>query len=132
MDIGRLIATTIIWLGCFSLVFANIMNSGSGIVTLGILFLAVIGSVPIWESKGAPPTTDTATNESFNQEKLKREDTYDQKMRLLMELMDEDERDAFKQTLKEQVINRHSRLADDLMDGELPFDAEEYDIYDRK
>lgn len=132
MDLGRVIATTIIWLGCFGLVGANILTGGSGIVTLGILFIAMLASVPIWESKESNKSTKAPADTTFHPEKLKREDSYDQKMRLLMELMDDDERAAFKQTLKEQLINHHHHLTDGMVDGELPFDADEYEFYDKQ
>jgi len=49
------------------------------------------------------------------QEKTKRH--RDDKLALLLELMDDDERAAFKETLKQQVLAGES-------DGELPYDAE--------
>jgi hypothetical protein len=48
------------------------------------------------------------------QEKAKRQS--DRKLALLLELMDEDERKAFKEALKQQVLESGS-------DGELPYDA---------
>jgi hypothetical protein len=132
VDIGRVFATAIIWIGCFGLVGANIITGGSGIVTLGILFIAMLASVPIWESKESDKSSKTPSDTTVNPEKLKREDSYDQKMRLLMELMDDDEREAFKQTLKQQVISHRNPLSDRLIDGELPFDADEYEHFTRK
>ena len=52
---------------------------------------------------------------SPGQEKAKRQP--DHKLTLLLELMDEDERVAFKEALKQQVLGRGS-------DGELPYGAE--------
>lgn len=142
-DLEKSILTLIAWIGCFVLaIHAMNMDSQIGVI------LAFIGAFAfpmlLWwneeqisEFFGDSSSYDEDGNEkpsaSNLPDKLKREDSYDQKMRLLMELMDDDERDAFKQTLKEQVINRHSRLSDDLVDGELPFDAESYeDLYDKR
>jgi hypothetical protein len=61
--------------------------------------------------------------------KRKRKDTatatdpLDDKVHLLMDIMEEDERAAFKQALQERILDRVGRLEDD---GELPY-AFEYD-----
>jgi hypothetical protein len=137
-DLEKSILTLIAWIGCFVLAIHAMntdMNLGVILAFAGAFGLPMllwwdeetIGEFFMGDSSDEEQPVSSSTND-----KLKREDTYDQKMRLLMELMDEDERQAFKQTLKEQIINRNSRLADDWVDGELPFDAEEYEIYDRK
>jgi hypothetical protein len=51
---------------------------------------------------------------SSGQEKAKRQS--DRKLALLLELMDEDERRAFKEALKQRILEGES-------DGELPYDA---------
>lgn len=76
------------------------------------LVVAMFGTVAIWEAskdmdKPAP------------QEKNKRQQL--DKLGLLMELMDEDERYAFKEVLKRQVL-AEAAYADD---GEIPLDVEE-------
>lgn len=48
------------------------------------------------------------------------------KVRLLMDMMDEDEREAFKQAMKDRLLGASDRLRDD---GELPADADMLDTY---
>jgi hypothetical protein len=141
-DLEKSILTLIAWIGCFVLAI-HAMNTD---MTIGII-LAFAGAfgfpMLLWGDEeqiseffmgdsSADDDEKQATSASQTSDKLKRKDSYDQKMRLLMELMDDDEREAFKQTLKDQVINRYNHLADGLVDGELPFDAEEFDLYNRK
>lgn len=132
MDVGRVIVTAIIWVSCLAVVLTNIIMNGSMILTMFSLFMAVIGMIPIWEQKTSSSSGRFGNQYDNYPTKAKNESTYEQKMRLLMELMDEDERQAFKDRLKAQITQTQNRLSDGLMDGELPFDAEEYEIYDRK
>lgn len=127
-DFEKYLLTLIAWVGCFVLAIHAMNND----ITIGVI-LAFLGAFAfpmlLWWSEDE--VGEFARDEGATTHKPKREDTYHQKMQLLMELMDEDERAAFKQLLKEQIINNH-HLADGLVDGELPFDADEYDLYDQK
>lgn len=136
-DLEKSFLTLIAWIGCFVLAIHG-MNTD---MTIGVIFafLSAFGFTMIlwWNDEQISEFFGDGSHKSETSDevltyKAKREDSYDSKMRLLMELMDDDEREAFKQTLKDQIINRHTRLDDGLVDGELPFDAEEYDLFTRK
>lgn len=67
--------------------------------------------------------------------KRKNSSAEDQRLNTLLALMDEDERKAFKEALKDQYLSKQTKRKNQLIDGELPFDAEEYDddlIYNQR
>lgn len=131
MDLGRVIITSIIWIGCLSIAITTLITGSNMIGVIFPLLMAVGGTATIWGSASSKSERRQALtrDQQDNFYKAKREDAYEQKMRLLMEMMDDDEREAFKQALKRQLLNQDSKRGH-LVDGELPFDADEYDYFE--
>ena len=83
-----------------------------GVGVLMSVFVAGIIAGVIWATRDNQPT----------QEKAKR--SSEDKLALLMDLMDDEERQAFKETLKRQYAN-----PDFSNDGEIPYGLYEDDVY---
>ena len=93
------------------------------VLALGPLVIALFGTFIIWV---LPDLVRNEHNENIakltNKEhsKNKRQSSGSDKLSLLMELMDEDERQAFKETLKQRILD-DTRLD---ADGELSYGAD--------
>lgn len=83
-------------------------------LTLVPIILAMAGTAVIW----APETKTEPKRVDVQPEKAKRQ-TGDDRVRMLLELMDTHEREAFKQQLKRQLLNDDG-YNDMGSDGELP------------
>jgi len=103
-------------LGVISLM--TILEAGAGF-SLGEIILAI---APMGLALGTIKTLWVESRSSSDEgqyEKAKRNSSHSN-FDLLMEMMDEEEREAFKETLKRRVLNQMSSS----MDGELPADSE--------
>lgn len=115
-DTARIGLTAFIWAVVGAVLMTAVTMAGD--VTSGVVILSAIGFVfasqttkSIWRDE-----TETATR-AEPIAKRKRGAPNDSTA-LLLELMDDDERQAFKEALAERMLNRVDRLSDD--DGELP------------
>ena len=121
----KTIVTSFMWLilGVIS-ILGIVFSDGPGgydptWIVIMPMILAFAGTFSIWV---LPGLAGVEQNESVNEqhiEKAKRQ-AGTSKLDLLLEMMDDDEREAFKQTLKRQVLS-DMRLGED---GELPRQAE--------
>jgi hypothetical protein len=128
MDIGRVIVTSVIWVGCLSVALATVMTGANMIGLIFPMIMAMGGTAVLWGSD-SPASRRREARRFGNQYddypiKAKNESTYEQKMRLLMDMMDEDERQDFKNSLKRQMLNQ-DRAQKNLVDGEMPFDMDD-------
>lgn len=130
-DLGRLIISIVIWVGCVGIAVTTLITNNSIIGVIFPLIMAVAGTVALWggDNSAKHPTQRRFGPPSHINTKLKRESSYEEKMRLLMEMMDEDERQEFKQMLKRQVLNQNTPHSN-LVDGEMPFDMDLDDIFE--
>lgn len=122
-DLTKLIVSTVMWIAVslisiMSIIFGNNMSGGD--VTMAViapLVVGLLGTFFIWVApelnKADVEKHKARQRDRYADEKPKRMS----KMDMLMEMMDEDERRAFKETLKRQMLNN-------LSDGELNYDAE--------
>lgn len=154
-NLGRVITTMFIGGGSFIIIIMVLMLSSEDdlasfsavIITLMTLVFALLTISNIWKSAGLEtPRQRRVVQVPVNldrQGKAKRAPASarppslrDEKLELLLELMDEDERRAFKRALKEEYLSGKARPAslNQLIDGELPFDADDPyfddDVYD--
>ena len=124
---GRIIATVIMWLvlGIISIVAITSVSgpwaytNGGDLVplVLGSLFFGLVGTYMIWVRPEMYKYKYARTQNGESSEKAKRQGSGNQKMALLMELMDDDEREAFKETLKRRVLDE-ARIGGD---GEITY-----------
>jgi hypothetical protein len=96
------------------------MTSGAVIITLMGLIFAYATTRNLWREE-QPQGDRLARRREVLGEKRKRGQG-DTKAEMLLALMDDDEREAFKHALQEQMLRGASRLSDDgeLMDDEVP------------
>ena len=117
---SKFIVSLVMWIGILGISLATLLNSQTieswvvAVVALGSLIAGTIGTAAIWSPQ---VLTDHAepSRQAGDFEKAKRQAGMS-KLDLLMEMMDDDEREAFKHSLKRQVLT-DMRLNDD---GELP------------
>jgi hypothetical protein len=121
------------WLagGLFLVSLANTYYIGlfELLLVLGFILLpAILASVLVWTDYEIFPfqTRPEQNTERLYQSKNKNTSPEDQRLNTLLALMDDDERDAFKQALKDQYLGTSTKRKNHLTDGELPFDAEDY------
>lgn len=144
-NLGRVITTMFIWgVSLVLSIMSFYMWDEGGLpplitMTLIMVVLALTTHATgiIWKNSGQErprqrPTVQVPANLSrTNQEKQKRGANpviRDEKLALLYELMDDDERRAFKRALQEDYLStpKRARPLSTLVDGELPFDDESY------
>ena len=114
--------TTVIWgsiIGLVAVLAPFMESSDMGPLAVAAMLAAIVAMFLIW---GLPEVTKIYTARAGLQtgvspEKNKRQSG--DKLALLMELMDEDERAAFKSTLKQRLLD-----SADYADGELPYSGE--------
>ena len=124
---AKLVVTITMWLILGFISFVAI--AGEGVfnatirgdvtaMTLGPLILAMMGTAIIW-TQHEQPAKESGQNISAAQEKAKREGSAlsMDKLAVLMELMDEEERLQFKETLKRGVLSDMGYASD----GESPY-----------
>ena len=116
MDFWKAITTLGIWLSIVAItIVLNVTGNSMGwLVSMAAMAFAFIITLQIWD-KNRTLTGNVHVAESS--EKAKRSTDPDAKMRMVLEMMDEDERYAFKQAMKERMLSG-SR------DGELNYDAD--------
>lgn len=104
------------------------------VLIFGIVILpAILATIVVWGAHDVfGLETRPAEHISATQSKRKNTSPEDQRLNTLLALMDDDERDAFKQALKDQYLPSAStaKRKNHLIDGELPFDAEDYTYED--
>ena len=98
-------------------IFNTTIRGDATAITLVPLVLAMIGTAIIWttDSEKSESSSEKVTVEAL--EKAKREGKSTDRLALLLELMDEDERSAFKESLKQGVLADMGYHGD----GESPF-----------
>lgn len=131
--LGKTVATVAIW-GALALIgmMAVIDNSSvTGMwVALGAMFTALVATFAIWViaeavKKPAPRKSSRDISDDLRAaEKAKRQPG--DRLSLLLELMDEDERQAFKETLKQRIMD-DMRFNDE---GELDYHTTLEDLLD--
>ncbi len=116
MDFWRAVTTLGIWLSIVAItIVLNVTGNSMGwLVSMAAMAFAFIITLQMWD-KNRTLTGNVHLAESA--EKAKRSSDPDAKMRMVLEMMDEDERYAFKQAMKERMLSG-SR------DGELNYDAD--------
>lgn len=126
-DRAKAIATAVIWLSLAMISLFAVANSYSmgdlAVILLGTLpvLLALLGTIIIWVV--APMVTQPRTGSI---EKAKRGSGGD-RLAILLEMLDDDEREAFKKMLKQQAMREMGSSSRISEDGELPFDADLWD-----
>lgn len=120
-DLWKMVATLGVWaiLGAIAIVAmagTQTLHDPEAVV-IGSMVMAIVATGMIWVAPEMVPSKKQDASQSQSFEKAKRGGN--DKLALLLELMDEDERQAFKESLKRRYIN------DVGVDGELP-----YDFYD--
>jgi hypothetical protein len=131
MNIGRVIISLVVWVGCLGVAITTLLTGSNIIGVIFPMIMAMGSTAVLWGQEGASRRASARQFSQFDGHplKAKNESAYERKMRLLMEMMDDDEREDFKRSLKRQLLNDYSKRGH-LIDGELPFDAEEYDYFD--
>lgn len=119
MDFWKAVATVGIWLAITGIIISLMVTGAQAgwMVSMVALFVALAATARIWS--GGETRSSGAFNAGAREslEKLKRGGgESDAKMRLLLEMMDDDERYAFKQAMKERMLRGG-------IDGELNYDA---------
>ena len=114
--VGRLLVSLVMWGGAIA-ISITALNEHSGLMALFLVAIpwvfAVGGTAIIWSSEAtghnhAPDVTQSS-------EKAKRRSRREEQMALLTDLMDDDERDDFKERLKRRILEDTNYA-----DGELP------------
>lgn len=118
---AKAIVSVFIWCVVAFIAGTGLLNSGSinGLALTVIIFIsflsAALATMALWVPQVFHESV-TVTDEV--PEKAKHVDSEEARLRMLMELMDDDEREAFKQTLKQRMLD-----ADPYADGELPLSS---------
>lgn len=121
----KLMVTAWVWvmvtvLGIVSIAIPGGMTSGAVIIVLMGLIFAYATTRNLWKTEDEQVTRRELRREVLG-EKRKR-GAGDTKAEMLLALMDDDEREAFKQALQDQMLRGAARLRDDgeLDDDEVP------------
>jgi hypothetical protein len=112
-DSNKTIVIAVMW---FSVALLELPVAGSGHFGFGFIFpllLATFLTLTVWIA----PTLSSIIESRTEKAKRSQSDS----LSALMELMDEDERQEFKQQLKQRMLDNVSRGS---VDGELPLDSE--------
>lgn len=107
-----LVATLVIWMGVSMM---NVVTASSGMTKFAALlaFLTTIALWLVWGLSGLAPKQQAA------KEKSKRNSAEDARLALLLELMDEEDRQALKQRLMDEIGGDGEVLSlSDLLDAE--------------
>ncbi len=115
-SIGRFFFLITIFTGWFLLAYGIVVPSGANLFSLSVLqVFAIMFAYLVGKSYALQMLKSPQANIAEKRKHIPTDP--DAKMRLLLEMMDEDERYAFKQAMKDQML-RSSR------DGELNYDAD--------
>lgn len=110
----RVIVTCIIWLMLGGIAIAAVLNAGINnldvpAIAIPAMVMATIATGLIWRPTGTTESSGSYRNRTFvgrGDEKAKRGDSEDDpRLALLMELMDDDELQIFKERLKHRVLD---------------------------
>ena len=132
-DIGKTLSTIAVWaaLGLIAMMAVIDNSSMTGMwVALGAMLTALAATVVIWvvaeavKKPNAPKSARQLGDDLRAAEKAKRQPG--DRLNLLLELMDDDEREAFKETLKQRIMD-DMRLNDE---GELDYHTTLEDLLD--
>lgn len=105
----RMIATITIWLFGAGISITALIQSpsgvglGTGIVVIACLIASTLATAAVWDQLNDSADSKDKTRLAST-EKAKREAGSNTKMALLMELMDDDEHEAFKDMLKQRLM----------------------------
>lgn len=103
-DKGRETATIVIWGATAFISFFALMSDGWVVsIPLGV---ALIATMVIWITSAIEKTSANQTNQKSSPERKGDSTAYT--MALLMEMMDEDEREEFKSQLKRRILSGES------------------------
>lgn len=122
-NLGKALATIVMWMISGVLSMAVIMQAngqfgdGTAIMMAIPLIIVLLGTFFMWVAPefAKNDRIEAERKHEHEREKNKRYSNEGSRMAVLMEMMDEDERQAFKQALKRKMLGE-SRLT---MDGEL-------------
>ncbi len=119
----RAVVSILIWLAATGIVITGFIMTPESAIWILIVTMIAAGTTTatMWESSKSGAGASAASEASAD--KAKRESTQTDKLALLMELMDEDERATFKKGLMDQVLRERGLSRD----GELPIDAEYFE-----
>ena len=119
---NKVVLTIGLWFSIAGISIATMVSSDAlnhaEMLVAGLVFMAFITTGFIW-------TRDATIEGDASQEKAKR--SSEDKLALLMDLMDDEERQAFKETLKRQYAN-----PDFSNDGEIPYTLYEDNYMEQK
>lgn len=117
-DLGRMGATVFIW-GMASLISLFALNTSFD-VSIGVVFIILVAmsfayasTRVIWGVASTPAASTPANADDVDKPKRA---VRDSKAEILLALMDEDERESFKEALKHKILYEGARLSDE---GEL-------------
>jgi hypothetical protein len=105
------------------------------VLVFGIVIMpALMATIIVWSGKDWLSEAPHAQYERpYMPVKRKNTSDEDQRLNTLLALMDDDERHAFKEALKDQYLGNTTKRKNQLMDGELPFDVDDYEYrYDKE
>jgi len=123
-DFWKMITTAIIWTICGGIILAmTIQGVANNVAANWVLVLpllaAVLTTLVIWAAgQGGTQSREAALRESGKAKRLNL--TRDDKMAMLMDMMDEDERAAFKAALARKLLDDDRDDNPFAEDGELP------------
>jgi len=118
-NLARMVVTTVIWIVCaLVVVMSSIFGNVSEIAVVAPLIAATIGTLVVWTA-GETSTSRQPLAARDDHEKAKRGAQGDARIHMLLELMTPEEREAFKETLKAQVMG-DLRRGMPFDDGEMP------------
>lgn len=124
-QISKMAATALIWIICGLIVIFGVVDVNSNYtdtVIVAPLIAALIGTGIIWMPDIIRASQEGASSSQTG--KSKRRPSGESRYDLLMQMMDSDEREAFKAALRQRVLDDasygRSRYGED---GELPMDA---------
>jgi hypothetical protein len=123
------VTTMGIWVLCSGISITALVTGNSGTFAILIpLVAATFSTLFLWDEGKSSDDIDIDKPQKAPLEKSKRGGNSGggDKMNLLMQLMDDDERQAFKEALKQQVLSQQGGF----LDGELPYDADVFDRYE--
>ena len=123
-DWGKVAVSIVMWiiLGFISIGSAastegsNIHDAALTIMVIAPLLIALFGTIAIWSPEVFTENKESNANNTSSSSKSKNQTS--SKVDMLMQMMDADEQEAFKDALRRQIL-QENRLSSD---GELPID----------
>jgi pyruvoyl-dependent arginine decarboxylase (PvlArgDC) len=102
-DTGRQNATIAIWIATTVISLGSLLFSNESWVVSIPLGVALVATLAIWVQDSDKKSGNHKENTTYEPEK--RSDNTAYSMALLMEMMDEDEREEFKHNLKQRILS---------------------------